>query len=386
MVNIGFLTDGPELVLLHGVEAPGSETAIEPTLRLPGRALSEESRAPTYEDLLLRTDGERVEVLQSPAGQATGDFVLAPEAVHVSSQRLDQGDVDVTELKQLGRLLFEALFPAPVLAIYARSLGETRERGLRIKVQLDSPELTALPWELMYDSARESFLALASLSPVVRYMAVAEPPKSLSVSPPLSILGVTAAPIDQPAAINAELEKRLVERALSPLVEARRVEISWLDHATPRDLLARLRQPPHILHYIGHGSYDPAKGTSVLYLEDADGLSSALEAETLAVLIRDTAMRLIFWNACETARGMAQSMVRSGIPAAIGTRVAVADGSAVAFAREFYRALSEGWPVDAAVVEGRKAVMLEVGLGQPDWAVPVLFMRSPDGVLFRRSA
>jgi hypothetical protein len=81
---------------------------------------------------------------------------------------------------------------------------------------------------------------------------------------------------------------------------------------------------------------------------------------------------------------MAQSVVRSGIPAAIGTRVAVAEESAAAFAREFYRALSEGWPVDAAVVEGRKAVMLEVGLGRPDWAVPVLFMRSPDGVLFRK--
>lgn len=68
----------------------------------------------------------------------------------------------------------------------------------------------------------------------------------------------------------------------------------------------------------------------------------------------------------------------------LGTRVAVADNSAIAFAREFYRALSESWPVDAAVVEGRKAVMLEVGLGQPDWSIPVLFMRSPDGMLFRK--
>jgi hypothetical protein len=67
----------------------------------------------------------------------------------------------------------------------------------------------------------------------------------------------------------------------------------------------------------------------------------------------------------QTARGLAQSVVRSGIPAAVGTRVAVYDKSAIAFAREIYRALSEDWPVDAAV-EGRKAVMLEAGLGQPD--------------------
>ena len=32
--------------------------------------------------------------------------------------------------------------------------------------------------------------------------------------------------------------------------------------------------------------------------------------------------------------------------------------------------------------EGRKAVSLASGLGQPDWAIPVLYLRAPDGVLW----
>jgi len=56
--------------------------------------------------------------------------------------------------------------------------------------------------------------------------------------------------------------------------------------------------------------------------------------------------------------------------------------AAIAFAGAFYRALADRWPVDAAVVEGRKFVQGEVGLDAPWWALPVLYMRAEDGKLF----
>jgi predicted ATPase len=53
-----------------------------------------------------------------------------------------------------------------------------------------------------------------------------------------------------------------------------------------------------------------------------------------------------------------------------------------AFATEFYRALAQGFPIDACVTEGRKAVMNATGLGRADWGIPVVYTRAHDGQLF----
>ena len=49
---------------------------------------------------------------------------------------------------------------------------------------------------------------------------------------------------------------------------------------------------------------------------------------------------------------------------------------------EFYRALAQGFPIDACVTEGRKAVMNATGLGSADWGIPVVYTRAHDGRLF----
>jgi hypothetical protein len=63
-------------------------------------------------------------------------------------------------------------------------------------------------------------------------------------------------------------------------------------------------------------------------------------------------------------------------------QASVKDKAAARFAGAFYRALADRWPIDAAVTEGRKDLALEVGLNSPQWAMPVLYMRAPDGQLF----
>ena len=50
-------------------------------------------------------------------------------------------------------------------------------------------------------------------------------------------------------------------------------------------------------------------------------------------------------------------------------------------ARAFYEALADGLPVDGAVWEARKAVSLAV-TNTVEWGTPVLYMRTPDGILF----
>jgi CHAT domain-containing protein len=96
----------------------------------------------------------------------------------------------------------------------------------------------------------------------------------------------------------------------------------------------------------------------------------------------DARLRMVFLNACATAqvgitpgtRGLAQTLVRAGVPTAIGMGRPINNVSARAFSAGFYGALAEqGWPFYLAVTEGRRRVMVESGLHGGDWAVPVLF-------------
>jgi hypothetical protein len=57
----------------------------------------------------------------------------------------------------------------------------------------------------------------------------------------------------------------------------------------------------------------------------------------------------------------------------------ITDKAAIEFSRDFYEAVADGLPVDAAVTEARAAVSVDSML---EWGTPVLYMRSPDGRLF----
>jgi hypothetical protein len=93
-------------------------------------------------------------------------------------------------------------------------------------------------------------------------------------------------------------------------------------------------------------------------------------------------------NACEGARtsrtdpfaGAAQSLVQQGLAAVIAMQFEISDEAAITFSHEFYGALADGYPVDAALVEARKAIFAqENGL---EWGTPVLYLRAPDGRVF----
>ena len=58
----------------------------------------------------------------------------------------------------------------------------------------------------------------------------------------------------------------------------------------------------------------------------------------------------------------------------------ITDQAAVVFAQEFYSALADNYPVDAALTEARKAIFARGN--KIEWGTPVLYMRAPDGRIF----
>lgn len=345
-------------------------------------------------DLLIDSlpNGYRVRVLNSPAGQAVTQVALLSS---ITQQFAAQAvsPLDPRHVKALGRSLFEGIFQGEVENCLARSLDRALDEadGLRIRLRLnDVPELAGLPWEYLYDPSRQRFLALSEETPIVRYLELPVTDRILTVALPLRILVMVADPSDVIPRLDSEAEWKRLSDALETLSEAGLVILDRLPNNTLEALQTRLQQNEyHIFHFIGHGFFDPISSQSCLLVEDREGKARTVTADLLVTILRDhRALRLVFLNSCEGGRnslqdifaGTAQTLVQQGIPAVIAMQAAVTDNAAANLAPSFYRALTNGYPVDAALAEARKA--LYVQNDTLEWATPVLFTRTPDSQLF----
>jgi formylglycine-generating enzyme required for sulfatase activity len=357
---------------------------------------------PTYEDfdlLIDRTESAyRARVIASPAGQAQVTVALTPEieairAAIAAGWQVDE--LDPALAKPWGQALYSVLFSGAVETCLLRSLDAARgkDAGLRIRLHLtDAPELATLPWELAFSPPRDRFLALSNSTPIVRYMALAEGEPRLPVEPPLRMLCVLADPVALAPRLDVEAEWRSVRHAVAPLVDAGAVVLERLAAPTVSELRGYLRRHTvNLLHFIGHGWFDAATGQAGLVFEDETQQAVLVDAELLGVLLEGhSALRLVFLNACDGARvderdafqGVAQHLVRLGAPVVVAMQFAIGSARAATLAQEFYRAVADGYPAEAAIAEARKA-LFEPG-SAPDWATPVIFTRASDNRLVQK--
>ncbi|MCP5255879.1 MAG: CHAT domain-containing protein, partial [Zoogloeaceae bacterium] len=233
--------------------------------------------------------------------------------------------------RELGAALYKALFESPLGAYFEenlRAIDPQRGEGLRFVINTtDAPDLARLPWEFLYSPEKDDFLFSDRMKPVVRWLDVDEPPPTLKVEPPLRLLMAFAAPADRPDLKVGE-EIAHLDRALAELTDSGMAKTVRLDHATLESLdNALLETRPHILHFIGHGDFVGDEGVLVLESDSAPGSADSISGRQLAVLLRNhlTSLRLVFLNSCMGATasrrdpfgGVAQSLIRRGIPAVI---------------------------------------------------------------------
>ncbi|MFN8486319.1 MAG: SUMF1/EgtB/PvdO family nonheme iron enzyme [Caldilineaceae bacterium] len=344
----------------------------------------------------------RARVLDSGAGQASAEFVLPFSDLEVENfllrinrPRRGVRRIDSPEMlaaRQFGSRLFEAVFSGSVQTALLRSLDEaTRQRvGLRLRLRLtDAPALADLPWEYLYVPSLNRFFVHSLNTPLVRYLDLPQTSTPLAVQPPLNVLVMIANPRDQ-AKLDVEAEWRKVQEALADLTDAGLVTVTRLEQATLSALQRRLRKEEyHIFHFVGHGGFDRQTDNGVLLLEDEKGLSRLVGGHYLGTLLHDhPTLRLALLNSCEGARtarsdpfgGVAQHLVQQGIPAVLAMQFEITDEAAITLAHEFYAALADQYPVDAALAEARKAIFTQGN--DIEWGTPVLYLRAPDGQLF----
>jgi hypothetical protein len=398
------------------IELTGKSKSVRPS-----QDTVEMSKMIEYEDFSLKIEPKRgdaypVIVLHSPAGEGRSSFKLPFDPDKIGDILFDLGrtvrgggqvplrDVSSAATRTgpqwMGDQLFTALFSGPVRSLLDRSLGmiHGRQRGLRIMLHIDPEDpslaqLASLPWEFLYHKETREFLNLSRFTPIFRYLDVQRPYIPLSLEPPMRILVVISAPADY-VPLDLDRERAQIEASWA---RQKGVQVEFVEQATILALQDRLvDQPYHVLHYMGHGDFDDRTGQGVLVMEDEDGRGALVNGSTLGVLLHDVpTMRLVFLNACETARvtkekgldpfaGVAAAMVMAGIPAVVAMQFPISDSAAITFAQKFYPLLARGDPVDAAVAEGRRSIRLAEAQTM-EWGTPVLFMRAPQGVIFRVS-
>jgi hypothetical protein len=347
-------------------------------------------------------DGYRAQVLDSPAGNATHSFSLPFEPLELENyllrlgamrQGMRGGSPEAETAKSFGGRLFETVFDGEVRGCLRSSLDMAGQqgKGLRIRLRLnEAPDLLDLPWEYLYNRTHNLFYALSVETPLVRYLEMPERIAPLAIAPPLRVLVMIASPRGYPP-LNVEREWHKLRTAVRDLEARGLVVLERLEQPTLSALRKRLRTNDyHLFHFVGHGDFDPQTQEGALILEDEDGLGSRASGQSLSMLLRDyrRTLRLVILNACEGARtagsdpfaGTAQRLIQQGIPAVIAMQFQITDETAIAFAQEFYAALTDGFPVDAALTEARKAVSSEAR--GAEWGTPVLYMRAPDGHIF----
>ncbi len=297
-----------------------------------------------------------------------------------------------------GLAFFQQLFrDAELKAAWAEARGLSHLRRLRLRIDDSAPELHALPWELLCDdhSGVREDLAADAETPFSRYLAGKTPPGAAVLERPIRMLVAIADPSDLGdyglAALDVEAERESLEQAVAEL-EPGEVELCFLDGPVTLDALeAGLQEGHHVLHFVGHGRFNPPPGESILYLAGGDNRSAPVtESELAQMLARlETPLRLVYLSSCHTAsrspadafRGFAPRLVAAGVPAVLAMQDLVPIPTAREFAATFYRRLLAHGLVDLAANEARSKVL---SARLPGAAVPVLYMRLRGGRLFDR--
>jgi hypothetical protein len=253
--------------------------------------------------------------------------------------------------------------------------------------------LAAIPWEYLYRPEYQmrsgSHLAADKRLVLSRYIPSegGEPPVPKKDN--LQVLVVVSRPAQLDPVVYTDVLAE-IERTVADHNWSQRL----LDTPTATELHNHLREneAPDLVHFMGHGRFDPERGVASLALVDDSGETEWVPDRALAEIItrNGTPPRAVVLHACEAGRadyllgfaGVAPQLVRSGVPNVVAMQYAVTNDTAIKFSQCLYQQIARGIDLDVAVQEARWHISR---LGdQPDprlIGVPLVYRQSA-GALF----
>jgi hypothetical protein len=327
------------------------------------------------------------------------------------------GDLDLNELKtrlgnlrplyeshqpeQYGQALFNALFSAPLMVTYGRVLGAAGRNKIRLTLQLyeDDPALWSIPWERMYHIQDNRWVPLCADTNVFfsRYL-----PSGDRWGLPLSqgklrVLIVVASPYSQDEEklyVDVDKERQNIASILQVFPDQVDKPEFLEGLVTPDTIRNKLLsgQGYDILHYVGHGSWDNDDQAASLIMEEkvdqaVGPVSVPCQEFVQQVLPVGHTPALVVMSSCTSSMpltakafmGVGPLLVKAGCPAVICMQEEIEVDVARRFSQSFYKYLLAHGTIDMAVCQARHELLQS---GDWQWALPVLFLRQENGVLF----
>ncbi len=329
------------------------------------------------------------------------------QRIQAGAKRLEEGETDGQFLKDFGSDLYECLLRGSIRDAFNEAFGDVRDeddKALRIRLIIEPPEIAELPWELLYDSKRDRFLATWDKTSLTRYLKAPEAGRRLTVRPPIKVLVA----IPEGSDLEVDVEEGIVREAFKELTGKGIVHLEFLKgRVTLTTVHNKLSDDNyHVFHFIGHGCFDNDEGYLRFNPDEGDGAQADEEdgrdeLEKLGWLRADSfadlfaihrSMKLVVLNSCQGAKvsatkplaGLAPRLFGRDIPVVVAMQYPFYDDSAVIFSSQFYRKLCQGPErglVDAAVTTARNLIRIK-HRDDVDFATPVLFMHTPTGLIF----
>ena len=312
------------------------------------------------------------------------DYLRAPFGVWE-----DRGPQVEQRLAGWGEAIFRSVFrDGRARDAYQRA----RDQGLALLFRSASPELLALPWELMRDPAGAGAPSALSLSGFSR--ALTAPDLAGTIEVPgrrLRVLMVICRP-----AGTGDVGYRMVARPLLERLAAVRAEVDVAVLRPPtlhalRDALAvaaAAGEPFQVVHFDVHGTFHPDHGGRVV-LENRYGGAQPVPAPDLAAILKAAGVPVVVLNACRSGgigkdleAAVATRLLRDGCAAVVAMAYSVYAVAAAEFMATFYERLFAGDAVATAVTAGRRRLFKHSGRPSPkgnmplaDWLAPVHYLR-----------
>src|SRR5262245_25782332 len=192
---------------------------------------------------------------------------LDSQEMREAGKKLVGWATDSDFLMGFGEALYKGLFCGEIRDLYRTSLGQVHrdeDRGLRIRLCIEPPEISVLPWELLYDRSRDCFLATSIETPLTRYINLFEPIKELKTEPPINVLVA----IPSGSGLDAEREREILGKAFEESGEA--IKVNVLETSVTRSAISQalVKERYHVFHFIGHGTFQENEGYLVINSED----------------------------------------------------------------------------------------------------------------------
>ncbi|MFN6569639.1 CHAT domain-containing protein, partial [Dendronalium sp. ChiSLP03b] len=351
-------------------------------------------------------------------------------------------DVDDERAKRIednfqrwGESLFEAIFQQRPTQRIFNEFQDADEPGRLLTISASHPAILSLPWELLRDPASDIYLFNENprISVRRRLAGAGGGRRPFKVQPKdrLRLLFVVSRPSDA-GFIDPRGEAKAVLDAIAQEA-AGRIEVEFLRSATLDNLVARLedsRLPPiDIVHFDGHGVYDPdgrfherakssdpagatkgenSNGSNMGYLlfETSEGKMALITAETLGEMLHRQKVGLIVLSACQSAMVagedamgcVAARLTHAGIPAVLAMTYSVLVVTAHQLFAKFYQRLVRAEGIGAALDNGRRDLYLNKERGErrrgdkqitfklQDWFLPALYQAAGDTALLTPSS